>query len=449
MEVRIYNSLIFVVERFVLFVTSYFACLTLGLRDMYMPECWNEPGDTYSDQFTCTTYYDGGGVHKNSGILNRLFAVIVDGGVYNDPSSTTGETLGVTGLGFTKSLNLFWRAHEDLTPTSQFMDMAIALSAACQHIIGAPLYEPNLFSSEITESTEVITDEDCVSVDAAITGSGMDSTNDFCPNIDCEVDGYDCAWKMCPLSNSQLFYEDMSYMMGQVGGRMESPCADTAPSKFVRVFEQDEFAMNDFTVSCVQFGYYMMSVTDVTVELYIDRSGGEPDAASLELVASNTEQTFNAYNRMQVQTTNFDDVEIKFNSPTDTLVVMMTIPVMTEGAIAGGGQLNLAVAGTSKETYVGGDCLTDFTKYSEWAVQNGATSIEDVVPQWYVRVSGNSAASPSADSSDDDDMSSGEIAAVATTAVVVLGLVAVIAYLLVTRVSKSDDGDINESLMKA
>jgi hypothetical protein len=329
------------------------------------------------------------------------------------------------------------------------MDMAIALSAACQHSIGSPLYEPNLFSSEITESTEVITDEDCVSVDAAITGSGMDSTNDFCPNIDCEVDGYDCAWKMCPLSNSQLFYEDMSYMMGQVGGRMESPCADTAPSKFVRVFEQDEFAMNDFTVSCVQFGYYMMSVTDVTVELYIDRSGGEPDAASLELVASNTEQTFNAYNRMQVQTTNFDDVEIKFNSPTDTLVVMMTIPVMTEGAIAGGGQLNLAVAGTSKETYVGGDCLTDFTKYSEWAVQNGATSIEDVVPQWYVRVSGNSAASPSADSSDDDDMSSGEIAAVATTAVVVLGLVAVIAYLLVTRVSKSDDGDINESLMKA
>mmetsp|Transcript_25457 Transcript_25457/g.42907 ORF Transcript_25457/g.42907 Transcript_25457/m.42907 type:complete len:906 (+) Transcript_25457:32-2749(+) len=420
-----------------------------SLRDMYMPECWNQPGDTYSDQYCCTTYYDGGGVHKNSGILNRLFAVIVDGGAYNDPSSTTGETLDVYGLGFTKALNLFWRAHEELTPTSQFMDMAIALSASCQLSIDTPLFNPNLFSSNITEATEVITAEDCANVDVAIAGSGMDSTNDFCPNIECETDGFNCAWRMCPTANSQLFYEDMNYLMGQAGGRLESPCADTAPSKFARVFSQDEFSMNDFTVSCVQFGYYMMSVADVTVELYIDRTGGEPDEASLELVASNTEQTFNAYNNMQVQTTNFDDVAINFNSPTDTLVVMMTIPVMTQGAIAGGGQMNLGVAGTSRETYVGGACLTDLTKYSEWAVQNGATAIDEVIPQWYVRVSGTSAATPSSDSSgdDDDDMTGGQIAAVVITVVVVLGLVAVIAYLLVTRVSKSSYDGFNENLI--
>jgi Zn-dependent metalloprotease len=421
-----------------------------SLRDMYMPECWNQPGDTYSDQFCCTTYYDGGGVHKNSGILNRLFAVIVDGGSYSDPTSTTGELLAVTGLQFTKALNLFWKAHEELTPTSQFLDMATALSASCQNNIGAPLYVPNLFSSEITVSTETLTAEDCDNVELAIAGSGMDSLDDFCPNIDCEVDGYGCSWKMCPESNSQLFYEDMNYMMGQVGGRMSSPCeASAQATKFVRVFEQTDFSLNDFSVSCVQFGYYMMSVADVTLEVYIDRTGGEPDAASLELVASNTVRTYNSYDRMQVQTTDFDNVAVNFNSDTETLVVMMTIPIMTEGAIAGGGELNLAVAGTNKETYVGGDCLADFEKYSEWAVANGASAIDDVIPQWYVRVSGNSASSPS-DSDDDDDMSGGQIAFVATSVAVVLGLVAIIAYLLVTRAAASsgrDEDKLNENLI--
>jgi hypothetical protein len=390
-----------------------------------------------------------GGVHKNSGILNRLFAVVVDGGTYSDPSSTTGETLVVEGLGFTKALNLCWKAHAELTPTSQFLDMAIAVSATCQLNIGADLYVPNVFSSTITVSNETLTAEDCVNVDAAVVGSGMDSTLELCPNLDCQADGYGCSWKMCPESNSQVFYEDMNYMMGQVGGRLESPCAATAQAtQFVRVFEQADFSLNDFSVSCVQFGYYMMSVTDVILEVYIDRSGGEPDAASLELVASNTVRTYNSYDRMQVQTTDFDNVAINFESATDTLVVMMTIPIMTEGAIAGGGELNLAVAGTNKETYVGGACLPDFQKYSEWAVANGASAIDDIIPQWYVRVSGTSASTPSSsDSDDDDDMSSGQIAFVATTVAIVLGLVAVVAYLLVTRASTPKDDNMKENLI--
>jgi hypothetical protein len=420
---------------------------------MYMPECWNQPGDTFSDQYCCTTYYDGGGVHKNSGVLNRLFAVLVDGGVYSDPASTTGGTLEITGLQFTKALNLFWRAHQELTPTSQFMDMAIALSASCQLSIGTDLFEPNLFDTTITVAGETITEADCANVDAAIAGSGMDSTHDFCPNIDCDLEGYNCAWAMCPASNSQLFHEDMRYEMGQLGGRLQSPCetaAEPSPTKFARVFEQTDFAMNDFSVSCVQFGYYMMSVADVTIELYVDSSGGAPDAASMQLVASGTAQTFNAYDRMQVQTMNFDNVAINFGSATDTLVVVMTLPLMQEGAIAAGGQLSLQAAGTDQQTYVGGACLEDFTSYAQWAVDNGATAIDEVVPQWYVRVSGNSAASPSSDTSnDDDDMSGGQIAAVATTAAVVLALVAAVAYLLVTRVSKTDDNDLNENLMKA
>ena len=418
---------------------------------MYKPECWNEPGSTYSDQFTCTTYYDGGGVHKNSGILNRLFAVIVDGGVYDDPTSTTGETLTIEGLGFTKSLNLFWRAHEDLTPSSQFMDMAIALSGACQNNIGSDLYEPNLFSSDITVSNETLTSDDCVNVDAAITGSGMDSDHDFCPNIVCDAqDSFACHWKMCPEANSQIYYEDMNYMMGQAGGRLESPCEkNSIDTKFARVFSQSEFSLNDFSLSCIQFGYYMMSVTDVEIGVYIDRTGGEPDVASMDLVTSKTVTTINAYNRMQVQTTDFDDVLINFNSDTETLVVTMTIPYLTEGAIAGGGQMNLGVAGTTKETYVGGDCLQDYMRYSDWAIGEGSDAIDEIIPQWYVRVSGTSASTPSSsDEDDDDDYSSGEIAAIATTAAVVVGLVAIIAYLLVTRKPSNDEG-IKEPFMNA
>ena len=199
--------------------------------------------------------------------------------------------------------------------------------------------------------------------------------------------------------------------------------------------------MNDFSVSCIQFGYYMMSVTDVVLEVYIDRTGGEPDAASLELVATKTVRTYNAYDRMQVQTADFDDVAIDFNSDTDTLVIMMTIPIMTEGAIAGGGEMNLAVAGTNKETYVGGVCLpNDFQKYSEWAVAIGASEIDEVIPQWYVRVSGTSASSPSSSGSDDDDdLSSGQLTYVIVSAVAILGLVVVVAFLLVNRASSSNE----------
>ena len=399
---------------------------------MYMPECWNEPGDTYSDQFCCTTYYDGGGVHKNSGILNRLFAVSVDGGVYNDPTSTSGGTLEVYGLGFTKALNLFWRAHEDLTPTSQFMDMAIALSAACVNNIGTPLYEPNLFNSTITVSTETLTEEDCNNIDVAIAGSGMDSSNDFCPNIECEADGYGCSWKNCPVSNSQLFHEDMNYAMGQVGGRLQSPCEESGQfTKFARAFDQSQFSLNGFSLSCVQFGYYMMSVTDVTIEVFIDRSGGAPDAASMELVTSETVTTFNAYNNMQVQTVDFDNVAINFGSDTETLVIVMTIPYLTEGLIAGGGQINLGNAGTNQGTFVGGTCLSDYQEYSEWALENGITETTEVASQWYVHVSGTSASTSSSD--EDDDLSGGEIAFAITSVIIVVGLIAVVAYLLVTR----------------
>jgi Zn-dependent metalloprotease len=176
-----------------------------SIRDMYRPDCYFQPSTTLSDYYTCSTYYDNGGVHKNSGILNRLFAVLSDGGQYEDPSAP-GTQLRVTGLGLVKSTNLFWRAHEALTPTSQYIDLAIALQDACELSIGRPLYLPNLYNFTITESSEQITDVDCQNVAVALKGSGMDKVGDFCPNIVCE-DLYECSWKNCPASTTEIFHE--------------------------------------------------------------------------------------------------------------------------------------------------------------------------------------------------------------------------------------------------
>jgi bacillolysin len=179
-----------------------------SLRDMYKPECFFHPSSTIADYYSCTTYSDGGGVHKNSGVLNRLYAVMVDGGQYPDPASTTGGTLVVDALGWVKAINLIWRTHQELTPTSQFMDLALTLSAQCSLNIGADLYEPNVFNTTITVSDEKLTQDDCDNVAVAILGSGMGSEADFCPNVDCSINNnYACGWAKCANATSQLFYE--------------------------------------------------------------------------------------------------------------------------------------------------------------------------------------------------------------------------------------------------
>jgi hypothetical protein len=139
--------------------------------------------------------------------LNRLFAVLTDGGEYADPSSTSGATLKVAGLGIVKSTNLLWRVHETLTPASQYLDFAISLSSVCANNIGRTLYYPNVFNSSIIPVQEKLTSQDCANVDVAITGSGMDSTSDFCPNLDCDSDELNCVWSTCPASDDRIQYE--------------------------------------------------------------------------------------------------------------------------------------------------------------------------------------------------------------------------------------------------
>lgn len=170
---------------------------------MYKPECFFHPGATYSPYYACTTYYDHGGVHLNSGVFNHLFAVLVDGGEFVNGASVTT----IAPLGLVKTLNLYWRTHEEMTSAAVFYDFAMTINEVCSLNIGETLYYPNVFNSTISEAGS-LSAADCLLVSAAVTASGMDSTAEVCPNLDCSWD--ECMWAMCPAAESgnyEVFYE--------------------------------------------------------------------------------------------------------------------------------------------------------------------------------------------------------------------------------------------------
>jgi len=382
-----------------------------SIRDMYKPECFFQPSTTDAPYYSCTTYADSGGVHKNSGVMNRLYAVLTDGGEYTNPANPD-EQLEIYGLGFTKATNLFWRTHQVLTPTSQYMDMANSLMEVCEDNIGATLYFPNLFNYTIMDTNETLTEADCINVANAVAGSGMDSDADFCPNIACDKnDIYDCRWKNCSDSDESLFYEDYDYYMGYNGQGMMTAVCDFEQqfSSYARVFEQDD---DDLSVSCIQFGYFMNGQTQVVLSLYMDEDGGDPDM-NMTLLGSMTVETINAVGQFQVQTASFDEpIDVIFENENATLVVVLTTPYMEEGYIIAGGTPNPDVVDTIGDTYVGGGCAPGFTAYYDYTRLLNLTNQES--NQWFVKLSAEELDGDSSSGSDggDDDLTDGEVAGV-------------------------------------
>ena len=102
------------------------------IHDMWNPNCNNNPGSVLDASYYYCGTGDSGGVHRNSGVTNHLYALLVDGGTYN------GYT--ISGIGFVKAAHLWWRAQKNyLTPTSNFAIFADALEASANDLIGINL----------------------------------------------------------------------------------------------------------------------------------------------------------------------------------------------------------------------------------------------------------------------------------------------------------------------
>jgi Zn-dependent metalloprotease len=133
-----------------------------AIRDMWTPTCLNMPGKVGDAEYYCATD-DAGGVHRNSGVNNHAYALLVDGGTYN------GRT--VTGIGLTKAAHIFWRAQTNYqTPTTDFTDQAAALASSCDDLVGEQVSGLSVNGApENTPSTRdtqdaTITADDCAQV---------------------------------------------------------------------------------------------------------------------------------------------------------------------------------------------------------------------------------------------------------------------------------------------
>lgn len=141
-----------------------------AIRDMWWPNCYGHPGSVLDPTYQCSDR-DNGGVHHNSGVINHMYAMLVDG--------TGGGTFNgqvVPSIGLTKAFHVYWRAAFTYhTAVTNFADHGQALAQACDDLLGAgPLPALNYSGS----SGQVIGAADCAAVAAAAAAVQLDSPPD-------------------------------------------------------------------------------------------------------------------------------------------------------------------------------------------------------------------------------------------------------------------------------
>ena len=140
------------------------------LRDMWDPTCTGNPGKVSDPEYYCSTG-DNGGVHYNSGVPNRAFSLLVDGGTYN------GQT--VTPIGLTRAAAIYWRAQSLYQISStDFAGHANALETSCTDLIGKEIY--NLKTGAPVDEADEITAAHCDQVEKAMLAVEMRSPPTQC-----------------------------------------------------------------------------------------------------------------------------------------------------------------------------------------------------------------------------------------------------------------------------
>lgn len=167
-----------------------------AIRDMWNPACSGgtlfrgDPGHMTSENYYCASG-DAGGVHYNSAINNRAYAILVDGNTLElrDDGTPFADPVTVNGIGLTKAAHIFWRANSVYnTPSTTLPENADSLEMACEDLIGVNLTKLVTTAEDGTGllgtnddtvdptpelSGEVITADDCAQVANAIAAVEM------------------------------------------------------------------------------------------------------------------------------------------------------------------------------------------------------------------------------------------------------------------------------------
>ena len=119
------------------------------LRDLWLPECKNDPSDRESELYACLPgTVNNGGVHTNSGLVNRTFALLTDGGALN------GDT--IEAIGMTRALHLFQHASANyVTRVTDFFAFGDMLIRSAEDLVGTPLTSITLLDLPAMTSPDV------------------------------------------------------------------------------------------------------------------------------------------------------------------------------------------------------------------------------------------------------------------------------------------------------
>ncbi len=101
-----------------------------GFRNMMNPTLFRDPASTKDANYSCNANVDNGGVHTNSGVGNKAYALMTDGGTFN------GYT--IRGIGLAKAAAVEYRALSVYLGTaSTYLDNYNALVSACSDLVGS------------------------------------------------------------------------------------------------------------------------------------------------------------------------------------------------------------------------------------------------------------------------------------------------------------------------
>ena len=127
-----------------------------ALRDMFSPNCYANPAKVSDLAYYACGTADGGGVHTNSGVINKMYSLLVDGGLFNSQN--------VQALGLTKTAHIYFRAKFYQVASTDFPAHASAIEQSCADLRGQNL---NSLTTGLP-SGEFITQNDCAQVAKAI-----------------------------------------------------------------------------------------------------------------------------------------------------------------------------------------------------------------------------------------------------------------------------------------